>query len=339
MSATIQLRRDTAANWTSANPVLAQGELGFETDTRLYKIGNGATAWNALAYKEFSNAVFEVARMDTVAVPSAPPAGSINIYARPIAGRMMLRQQGPSGLATPLQPSFFQNFITMINTNATTSVGAIGNTVTSAGTLSHPAATPEWGIMANFATALTAAATAGTGNNGVLWARRATADEAGGFFFAARIGYPDASYDHATGATGTRTFIGLTNQTMAASVTADEPAGHFCGFFRRSHGAGAQDTNWQFATKNGATMALQNTGLPFVANKLYDAYIFSPPGGTSISWRIDNITDGTTAEGSTDQGLPGLGTLMRAGFQLITIDAVAVARNIRMQRVYCESDR
>jgi hypothetical protein len=46
----IQLRRGTAASWTSANPTLAAGEMGFETDTGKAKIGNGSTAWNSLAY-------------------------------------------------------------------------------------------------------------------------------------------------------------------------------------------------------------------------------------------------------------------------------------------------
>ena len=50
MAVQIQFRRDTAAAWTAANPVLAAGELGLETDTTLYKIGNGSTAWNSLAY-------------------------------------------------------------------------------------------------------------------------------------------------------------------------------------------------------------------------------------------------------------------------------------------------
>ena len=50
MADLIQIRRDTAANWTSANPVLAQGELGAETDTSKIKIGNGSTAWTGLAY-------------------------------------------------------------------------------------------------------------------------------------------------------------------------------------------------------------------------------------------------------------------------------------------------
>jgi hypothetical protein len=46
----IQIRRGTAAQWTSTNPTLASGEQGFETDTGKMKIGNGATAWTSLPY-------------------------------------------------------------------------------------------------------------------------------------------------------------------------------------------------------------------------------------------------------------------------------------------------
>ena len=48
--AKIKLRRDTAANWTSTNPVLAAGEPGYETDTRKIKYGDGTTAWASLGY-------------------------------------------------------------------------------------------------------------------------------------------------------------------------------------------------------------------------------------------------------------------------------------------------
>jgi len=50
MADRIQIRRDTAANWTSANPTLAQGELGVETDTNKFKVGDGSTAWTSLDY-------------------------------------------------------------------------------------------------------------------------------------------------------------------------------------------------------------------------------------------------------------------------------------------------
>lgn len=46
----IQLRRGTAASWTSTNPTLAAGEVGVETDTRKIKIGDGTTAWASLKY-------------------------------------------------------------------------------------------------------------------------------------------------------------------------------------------------------------------------------------------------------------------------------------------------
>ena len=50
MPALIQFRRDTASNWTSNNPTLANGEFAIETDTTKYKIGDGSTAWTSLAY-------------------------------------------------------------------------------------------------------------------------------------------------------------------------------------------------------------------------------------------------------------------------------------------------
>ena len=48
--ARIRLRRDTAANWTAQNPVLLAGEMGIETDTRKYKVGDGTLAWSSLSY-------------------------------------------------------------------------------------------------------------------------------------------------------------------------------------------------------------------------------------------------------------------------------------------------
>jgi len=46
----IKLRRGTASQWTSANPVLAAGEVGLETDTNRTKYGNGTQNWADLSY-------------------------------------------------------------------------------------------------------------------------------------------------------------------------------------------------------------------------------------------------------------------------------------------------
>jgi hypothetical protein len=48
MAVRIQLRRDTAANWVSSNPTLRAGEIGIETDTLKFKVGNGSSPWNSI---------------------------------------------------------------------------------------------------------------------------------------------------------------------------------------------------------------------------------------------------------------------------------------------------
>jgi citrate lyase gamma subunit len=54
MATRMQQRRGTAAQWTAANPILAAGEIGFETDTSKFKMGNGSSTWENLQY--FANA-------------------------------------------------------------------------------------------------------------------------------------------------------------------------------------------------------------------------------------------------------------------------------------------
>ena len=48
MSTIFKLRRDTATNWSSNNPTLADGEIGFDKTNSYIKIGDGSTAWNSL---------------------------------------------------------------------------------------------------------------------------------------------------------------------------------------------------------------------------------------------------------------------------------------------------
>lgn len=50
MATKIQIRGGTAAQWTTANPTLSEREMGVETDTLKFKIGDGSTAWTSLAY-------------------------------------------------------------------------------------------------------------------------------------------------------------------------------------------------------------------------------------------------------------------------------------------------
>jgi hypothetical protein len=67
MAVRIQFRRGTAAEWTSANPVMAAGELGYETDTAKTKVGDGSTVWTALVYAGVNQADIEAAVANVVA--------------------------------------------------------------------------------------------------------------------------------------------------------------------------------------------------------------------------------------------------------------------------------
>ena len=81
MTVQIQLRNGTAAQWTSANPVLAAGEAGVETDTSKFKIGNGSTAWASLAYSSGttgSNPVFNTAVTVTTLSAGSSATSSIS---------------------------------------------------------------------------------------------------------------------------------------------------------------------------------------------------------------------------------------------------------------------
>jgi hypothetical protein len=91
-----QFRRGTAAQWTSADPILAAGEFGYESDTGKGKIGNGSTAWSGLNYvigafaasqltgttlapTVVSSSLTSVGTLGALGVTGAIQAGSINV--------------------------------------------------------------------------------------------------------------------------------------------------------------------------------------------------------------------------------------------------------------------
>lgn len=69
----IKLRRDSAADWASVNPVLAEGEVGLEVDSGLVKYGNGTSAWADLAYTTAASVKTKVQN----ATGSSIPKGSV----------------------------------------------------------------------------------------------------------------------------------------------------------------------------------------------------------------------------------------------------------------------
>jgi hypothetical protein len=70
----LQVRRGSASQWTSANPTLAAGEFGFESDTGKFKIGTGSTAWTSLAYASLTSS--DIPELSQDAIDSALTAGT-----------------------------------------------------------------------------------------------------------------------------------------------------------------------------------------------------------------------------------------------------------------------
>ena len=85
LSALQKQRTDTAANWTSANPTLLAGELGFESDTGKAKLGTGSTAWTSLGYLGVipSSGIYPLSQLlmpsGTVSAPSISFDGDTNL--------------------------------------------------------------------------------------------------------------------------------------------------------------------------------------------------------------------------------------------------------------------
>ena len=76
----IQVRRGTAAQWTSANPTLAAGELGVESDTNLFKFGNGSSSWTALAYANNSDVAIGEISQDAINTALTMGSGLTKTY-------------------------------------------------------------------------------------------------------------------------------------------------------------------------------------------------------------------------------------------------------------------
>ena len=76
----IQVRRGTASQWTSVNPILAAGEMGVESDTNLFKFGNGSSTWTALAYANNSDVAIGEISQDAINTALTMGAGLSKTY-------------------------------------------------------------------------------------------------------------------------------------------------------------------------------------------------------------------------------------------------------------------
>ena len=142
MTARLQNRRDTAANWTTNNPTLAQGEIGYETDTTKFKIGDGATAWNSLAYAYAAGATGPTG--STGPVGATGPTGATGVAGPtgptgPTGATGPTGSTGATGATGPTGPGLLVGFSPQTG-NYTLAIGDLNElvTVNAAATITVP---------------------------------------------------------------------------------------------------------------------------------------------------------------------------------------------------------
>lgn len=140
MATRMQQRRGTAAEWTSANPVLGAGEIGFETDTNKFKIGDDSTAWSSLPYFTTLDEIVDGAPglLDTLNELAAAIGDDENFITTittsvaeklPLAGGTMTGDIVLSGEPTaPLHPAT-KNYVDTIEASLTTSITGLQDSI------------------------------------------------------------------------------------------------------------------------------------------------------------------------------------------------------------------
>lgn len=166
MAVQLQFRRGTASEWTNANPILAEGELGLELDSNKFKLGNGIVRWNNLLYtstfnvtKDISSDITYPTFVSGVGVISAG-ISTVNLVYRQNSGNLGIGTTNPTsklwvdgssyftGIVTAKEfsgdgskltgvtgfkikssqtDSFLPQFITFVSTSSTTDVGISTN--------------------------------------------------------------------------------------------------------------------------------------------------------------------------------------------------------------------
>lgn len=348
MAIQILWRRDTSSNWTSSNPVLAQGEPGFETNTGKYKIGDGSTSWNSLSYPTISGASQALAALFTDQPsgndPSPPAAGKMTLYAKSIAGRMMTKQIGPSGVATSLQPFIARNKVGYWapSGNATTLPGIFGYTPPTTVGTTTAAAVATTSLFSRMRRVSFVSATIA----GSLVSFRISVGQIqlgdgvgnGGFYKIFRFGCSDPA-----AVFGARMFCGISNNTSAPTNVEPSTLLYSIGV-----GHGAADTNLMLYYSGAVKQTPINLGANFPINTLstdaYELALFSPSNQfATIYYEVTRLNTGDVATGvlvgdGANIVLPSPYTLMSYSWNYRTNNTTAAAVSLDVMSDYIETD-
>lgn len=318
---------------TTGDPTGTNGGMYYNSNDLKFRCYRNGAWENCGAYQD-------VMTLTAQADPAAPTAGTLNFYAKLIAGRMMPKWKAPSGVDTSFQSSLGFNTI-QLWTPSLTSTGVGFGTVWPAGTGTFLNVVPTAGTAtqlrrSRFTNVVTT-------TNQILGITASTAAQIpsfwlgnsagnGGFFFQTRF------TTELVPATTIRLFVGLTSMTTGASA-ADTVTGNVAGL---SHITTDNITTMAFMTRNNTTTTRATFTVPTIASgNAYDFTMYAKPNDTVIYYRLVNLLDGSViVDSSTSTTLPintafmGPQVQMSNGTANLTVTTTAIAIN----KIYIESD-
>ena len=340
MADLIQFRGGTLAQWTTANPVLAEREFAVITDTSGFRVGDGVTAFldlptNALSLE--GNAI----TLNSISDPAAPASDKLIMYTAKIAGRLLPKYIGPSGIDSAIQPFLARNKVGYWCPpgNATTLPGVFGYTApTAVGTATVRTITTSslftrmrrlGYVSAAGAGSLTSirVAAAQVSMGGVLGA---------GFFKVIRFGISDAA-----AVAGARMFVGVSSSTSAPTNVEPSTLTQCVGVGHR-----AADTTMHIFYGGSSAQTPIDLGANFPADTrntdVYELALFSPPDGECY-YQVTRLNTGHVATGmltGTAGGiqLPATTTLLNYMMTWRSNNTTALAVGIDIMSDYIETD-
>jgi hypothetical protein len=272
---------------------------------------------------------------------TTPSAGSLKLFGRNVAGRVLPAFKGPSGLDSSLQPLLARNKIGWWSAvgNATTlhQMGMVA-TATGAATTANVATTNIHTAIKRLEYAVTTAAAtaiAGLRQGTTQYHTGAPATPYGGFTFITRFGPSRGVACNDT----RRFYVGMTSRTNAPTdvdVTAGTTWGNLIGV-----GADAADTNFQIMHRSGtAAVTKVDTGIPKAYpdnTEFFDVALFTSPTGTGVGVQFTRMSDGLTFNHTITTNLPAATQLLC--WQMWTsVGGTSSVIGMSISSVYIETD-
>lgn len=289
-----------------------------------------STRWNE------DHVISDFLEFPQIADPAVPAAGKLRLYAKNVAGKLLAKIIGPSGIDTVLQPSFGGNSIyTMSPANNAIAPTVVGGTLTTGTTISHVQTIASANAFqatrrTRFTSAATAAAVTGARTVYPQWFL-GNAAGFGGFFFRAQFGM-------GINLNGGQKFVGLCASTTAL---AGDPSALVNMIGMGYDAADLSTGNWFLMRNDGVGVATKvnlGVGAARNINDGYDLILHAKPNSAEIFVRVVNLqTNAVVLDTSYTTDIPVVNVGMALKVEARN-GAVAAADGVDIAKAYIESD-